>query len=474
MLPLRQVPGTYGLPFFGAISDRHDFFYRQGRDEFFSSRIRTYNSTVFRTNMPPGPFVSSNPRVVALLDAVSFPILFDNDKVEKRNVLDGTFMPSTSFTGGYRVCAFLDTTEPSHALLKRFYLHLLSSRHNSFVPLFLTSLSDLFSGIDDEFSRNGKSSFNTFSDQMSFNFVFRLLCGPNSTPSETNLGSDGPKIVMRWLAIQLAPLGTLGLPKILNYLEDFLLRTLPFPSWIVKSDYKKLYDAFSTAAASTLNEAERFGIKREEALHNIIFMAGFNAYGGMKSQFPILMKWVGSAGAGLHKQLADEIRAVVESEGRITLGALDKMTLTKSVVYEVLRIEPTVPYQYAKAREDLVVHSHDAAFEIKKGEMIFGYQPFATKDPRVFVNPEEFVGHRFVGEGEKLLKYVYWSNGRETEDSTQDNKQCPAKNLVVLMCRLLLVEFFLRYDTCTVEIGNSSSNLGASVTLTSLTRATGN
>ena len=53
------------------------------------------------------------------------------------------------------------------------------------------------------------------------------------------------------------------------------------------------------------------------------------------------------------------------------------------------------------------MHSHDAAFKIKKGELIFGYQPFATTDPKVFEDPEEFMSHWFVREGEKLLKYVY-------------------------------------------------------------------
>ena len=43
---------------------------------------------------------------------------------------------------------------------------------------------------------------------------------------------------------------------------------------------------FTTA---TLDEAvEKFKINRDEALHNLIFMAGFNAYGGMKSQLKIV------------------------------------------------------------------------------------------------------------------------------------------------------------------------------------------
>ena len=100
--------------------------------------------------------------------------------------------------------------------------------------------------------------------------------------------------------------------------------------------------------------------------------------------------------------------------------------------------------------------------------MIFGYQPFATNDAKVFDNPKEFVGHRFVGKGQKLLKYVYWSNDRETNNPTVENKQCPGKDLVVLLSRVMLVEFFLRYDTLTVEIGTGMGS-APSVTFTSLT-----
>ncbi|KAL2465592.1 Allene oxide synthase [Abeliophyllum distichum] len=100
------------------------------------------------------------------------------------------------------------------------------------------------------------------------------------------------------------------------------------------------------------------------------------------------------------------------------MGAMERMPLMKLVVYEALRIEPPVASQYAKAKWDFVVESHDAAFRIKEGEILFGFQPFATKDPRIFHRPEEFLPDRFVGEnGEKLLKYVVWSNGPETERS---------------------------------------------------------
>ncbi|KAI7756247.1 hypothetical protein M8C21_009195 [Ambrosia artemisiifolia] len=464
-LSLREIPGTYGTAFFGPIKDRYDYFYNQGKDEFFRKKIQKYNSTVFRTNMPPGPFISSDPRVVAVLDSKSFTILFDNSKVEKKNILDGTYMPSLSFFGGYRVCAFLDTDESNHHTLKSFFLTFLANSHKKFIPYMRTGLTEMFENIETEITDKKSSDFNVHSDNMAFGFVFRLVTGTN--PLETKVKSKGPATIATWLALQLAPLGTSGLKFIPNFIDD-IIHTVRLPFFVIKSGYKKLYNAVYDSATTLLDEAEKSGINREEACHNLVFLAAFNAFGGMKVLFPSLMKWISSAGESLHSRLAEEIRSVVKTEGDVSFSTLEKLPLTKSTVYEVLRIDPPVPFQYATAREDIIIESHDSAFEIKKGETIFGYQPFATKDPKVFNNPEEFVADRFVGEGEELLKYVYWSNARETENPSADNKQCPAKDLVVLCCRLMLVEFFLRYDTFTAD--TEVSGFGASVKITSLTK----
>jgi hydroperoxide dehydratase len=68
--------------------------------------------------MPPGPFISQDPNVIVLLDAKSFPVLFDSSKVEKKDLFTGTYTPSLALTGGYRVLSYLDPSEPNHAKLK--------------------------------------------------------------------------------------------------------------------------------------------------------------------------------------------------------------------------------------------------------------------------------------------------------------------------------------------------------------------
>ncbi|KAK8696243.1 hypothetical protein V6N13_001379 [Hibiscus sabdariffa] len=104
--------------------------------------------------------------------------------------------------------------------------------------------------------------------------------------------------------------------------------------------------------------------------------------------------------------------------------------------------------------------------------MLFGFQPFATKDPKIFERAEEFVPDRFKGEaGEKLLKYLLWSNGPETENTTVGNKQCAGKDFVVLVSWLFVAQLFKRYDTFEIELGEAPSGAAPAVTITSLKRA---
>ena len=151
-------------------------------------------------------------------------------------------------------------------------------------------------------------------------------------------------------------------------------------------------------------------------------------------------------GPELHARLATEVCAVVPPPGTtITLSDVEKMPLVKSFVWETLRMNPPVEFQYGRARRDTVVESHDAAYEVKKGEMVFGYQPLATRDERVFQRGREFVPDRFAvcsddDERRRMLEHVVWSNGPETGAAAEGNKQCPGKDAVVAVGRLMVAE----------------------------------
>ncbi|KAL2894740.1 Allene oxide synthase 1 chloroplastic [Bienertia sinuspersici] len=466
-LPVKKIPGDYGLPIIGPIKDRHDYFYHQGRDEFFKSRIQKHKSTVFRVNMPPGPFISSDPHVVVLLDGKSFPTLFDTNKVDKKDVFTGTFTPSLHLTGGYRVLSYLDPCEPNHEKLKRIMFKLVSSTRHRVFPEFQSSFSHLFDTLENHLATQGKANFNEANDQAAFNFLARAWYGVD--PSHSDLGTNGPTIVSKWVLFQLGPILSLGLPKLI---EELTIHSFRLPFFLIKKDYQKLYNFFYQNSTQFLEEASQLGISRDEACHNLIFTTCFNSFGGMKIFFPNMIKQIGRAGVNLHRRLAEEIRSAVRSNGgKISMSVMEQMPLMKSVVYESLRIEPPVPLQYARAKNDMIIESHESAYQVKKGEMLFGYQPFATKDPRIFDRAEEFVPERFMGEeGEQKLRYVLWSNGPENEETSVHNKQCAGKDFVVLVSRLLIVELFMRYDSFEIDVGTSP--LGAKITVTSLKRAT--
>lgn len=274
-LPLREIPGSYGISFFQPIKDRLEYFYGTGgRDEFFRSRAEKYNSTVFRANMPPGPFVSSNSKVIVLLDAKSFPILFDVSKVEKKDLFTGTYMPSTKLTGGYRVLSYLDPSEPRHAQLKTLLFFMLKSSSNRVIPQFETTYTELFESLEIELAKNGKAAFNDVGEQAAFRFLGRAYF--NSNPEETKLGKEGPKLISLWVLFNLSPQISLGLP---SFLEEPLLHTFRLPSFLIKSSYQKLYNYFEPVATQVIEQAETLGIPKDEALHNILFAVCFNTFG---------------------------------------------------------------------------------------------------------------------------------------------------------------------------------------------------
>ncbi|KAJ7565824.1 hypothetical protein O6H91_02G076700 [Diphasiastrum complanatum] len=447
-LPTKEIPGGYGPPFFGALSDRLDLIYNPaGPDAFFESRMKKYNSTVFRVNIPPGGIFFPDPRVIMLLDQKSFPVLFDTTKVDKTDIFTGTYMPPVSCTGGFRVLPYLDPSEERHTKLKGFCFEILKSNASKWFPEFHKAFMEAGTIWDSQLTSDGRANFSDATDEFALNFLLRSIVNRDPTiRGEVDLGDNPASLLVPWIAFQLYPIIPLGiLPK---YVEDFIFHNFQLPFWPVKGYYDKLYKFFKTYGTEAIDIAvTKFDLHREDAIHNLIFFVCFNTHGGIKRLFPSIVRHISDAGAELQQELAQEVQSAVKSHGGLTPKALGSMPLVESTVYEVLRIEPPVAYQYGRAKNDLIIESHDAAYKVKKGEMLGGYQPCATRDPKVFANPKAFLPKRFLGdEGQRLLQYVLWSNGQETSEPTVSNKQCAGKNFVVLISRLFVAELFSRYD----------------------------
>ncbi|KAJ7525535.1 hypothetical protein O6H91_17G055200 [Diphasiastrum complanatum] len=440
--PQESIPGSYGAPFIGALRDRLDFFWFQGEDEFFRKRKERYGSTIFRVNFVPGM------PGIALLDQKSYLVLYDPTKVDKHDTFVGALLPKTDFTGGYRVLAYLDPLHPKHAILKSFIMELIKSNSSRILPEFATAFSETFNQMETALSEGREANFSSSVKMLVLDFLLRAIVhrDPRAVGAAA-LGDDGPSLLESWIAVQFAAIAQAGLPPIL---EEIFLHSFPLPFSLIRANYQRIYSFFDTYAIEALDVAkERFDLERDEATHNLIFAIGVNAWLGLIKLLPSIIFYVGKNNSHLHDKLRGEIRAAVASNGgRLSPKAIESMPLVRSTVLEVLRLASPAKYQYARARKDLIIESHDASFVVKKGELLCGCLSMASRDPVIFENPDSFIPERFEGgDGEKLLPHLLWSNGPEHLHTTSQNKQCAGKDLVILIASLLLAHIFIRYDT---------------------------
>ncbi|KAJ9686478.1 hypothetical protein PVL29_015402 [Vitis rotundifolia] len=448
--PVRTIPGSYGWPVLGPIADRLDYFWFQGPETFFRKRIDKYKSTVFRTNVPPSfPFfVDVNPNVIAVLDCKSFSFLFDMDVVEKKNVLVGDFMPSVKYTGGIRVCAYLDTAETQHARVKSFAMDILKRSSSIWASEVVASLDSMWDTIDASVAKSNSTSYIKPLQRFIFQFLTKCLVGADPSVSP-EIAESGYVMLDKWVFLQLLP--TISV-NFLQPLEEIFLHSFAYPFFLVKGDYRKLYDFVEQHGQAVLQRGEtEFNLSKEETIHNLLFVLGFNAFGGFTIFFPSLLSAL-SGKPELQAKLREEVRSKIKPGTNLTFESVKDLELVHSVVYETLRLNPPVPLQYARARKDFQLSSHDSVFEIKKGDLLCGYQKVAMTDPKIFDDPETFVPDRFTKEkGRELLNYLFWSNGPQTGSPSDRNKQCAAKDYVTMTAVLFVAHMFQRYDSVTAS-----------------------
>ncbi|KAF6158645.1 hypothetical protein GIB67_040159 [Kingdonia uniflora] len=450
--PARTIPGSYGMPLIGPLSDRLDFFWFQGPETFLRKRMEKYKSTVFRTNIPPSsPFLGKvNPEMIAVLDCKSFSNLFDMELVEKKNVLIGDFMPSISYTGNMRVGVYLDTTEPQHSQVKNFSTDILKRSASIWVSEFLSNIDIMWGKIEKDLSASGSASIFLPLQTSLFRFLTKSLIGADPANS-SDIGDNGYIMLDKWLALQILPTQKIG---ILQPLEEIFLHSFAYPFALVSGDYKKLYEFVKKDGNEVVQRGiSEFGLTQDEAIHNLLFILGFNAFGGFSVFLPSLISTLGSDTTGLQAKLREEVKQ--KGGDTLSFASVKEMELVNSFVYETLRFNPPVPNQFARARKDFVMSSHDSSYQIRRGELLYGYQLLAMRDPKVFDNPETFIPDRFTGEkGKELLNYLFWSNGPQTGTPGPANKQCAAKDYVVLTACLFVADIFRRYNSFTATSGS--------------------
>lgn len=441
---VKQIPGSYDSPTAEEILQGFEYF--REIDDFFKRRVEKYESTVFKVYLPP------DNQLIVLLDGKSFPALFDLRIMEKKNVVLGNYKISPEYTGGHMSYGNLDPSEEKHHRSKNWWLQLVSKGRERYFPEFVRVFEELSVAIEKDLARNVKPCFTEHIEQLIFNFLCRSITSADPiAPGPASLGIKGPKLTKKWLGAMGGQItGCRAFPE---FLHDMTIHCVPRPFSVVSRYYDQLYNFMWTNATSALDLAEKqFRLNREEACVNLLISICGNSVQSMAIVFNYMFKYIDDAGGQLQRDLAEEVRGTVQAHGGINGRAMANMALVRSTVYEVLRLEPPAAWQYARAKEDFLVESHDGRYAVKKGEMLCGYQPFATRDPKIFDRADEFVPNRFMGEGgEKMLKHLLWSNGRETDEPSADNKQCPAKDLVVMMAQLFLAHFFLRYDSFTLK-----------------------
>lgn len=195
-----------------------------------------------------------------------------------------------------------------------------------------------------------------------FTFLTKSIVGGD--PSTDNaIGENGFALLDSWLALQLLPITSIGF---LQPLEEIFLHSFPYPFVLVSGPYKKLYNFVEKQGKEVIERAtNEYGMTKEEAINNILFVLGFNAFGGFSIFLPTLITTVGRDKNGLREKLKDEVRRVLKgTNGELGFEAVKQMELVKSTVYEILRLNPPVALQYGRARNDFLLTSHDATFQV--------------------------------------------------------------------------------------------------------------
>lgn len=344
---------------------------------------------------------------------------------------------------------------PDHWLyeqIKNFAMDILKKSSRIWVKTMIEKLDTMWETLELDVSKSSASSYFVPLGKFLFSFLTRCIVGADISTSP-EIADSGFIILAKWLGLQLIPTINIG---IIQPFEELFLHSFAYPFWLVQSDYNKLVEFVKKEGKETVQRGQNeFNLTEEETVHNLLFILGFNAFGGFALFFNSLLSNLGD-NANLQEELRKEVREKIGKDKKnLNFESVKELEMVQSFVYETLRLNPPVPSQFARARKDFKLMSHDSVFEIKKGELLYGYQPIVMRDSKVFDDAENFVLERFTKEkGKEMLNYLYWSNGPHTGMPSESNKQCAGKDIVTLTASLFVANMFQRYDSVTISSGS--------------------
>lgn len=401
---LREIPGSYGLPVIGLISQTRESL--RGWENFYRSRQERYRSTVFRTHM--------GLKAISVTDHQAIQKLFDVELVSK-NFGFGPLVPGRRLVGDITPTVFSNDEE--HDRQKRFLLAMQASRAPSMIPT-LEKWTDIYL---EKWEKAGSFDWSAGIQDLMGDFLYEWAFGVNP---------GGGHLFEEWTSNLFTPirinLPGLGFSKALRAFEKMIALIRGSPNFPELAEL-----------------AREEGFDEEKAAKVLLFAFSWNAWAGMQTYMRSVVSEF-SLWPEYRERARAEIDSVLGGAGGLGAAKLAQVPQVGHMLKEVFRMRPPVSFLYNKARKDFVLPSSTGSFAVKKGEILVGIIPFAQRDPTVFPDPDTFDPSRY--DDEQATANLIWSAGSYADSPTVKNKMCSGADIVGVMAKVIMIRLLQRYE----------------------------
>ena len=146
------------------------------------------------------------------------------------------------------------------------------------------------------------------------------------------------------------------------------------------------------------------------------------------------------------KKLRNEAQSIVKGD-ICTFDEAKELKYHTQVIYETLRLFPTVPSFPRECHKDVVLKS---GYDVPAGSFVFVSQNAMNRNPNVWERPNDFIPERFAGIGELAMgkpvgvpnfpnKFAFCPFGAA-------NRSCVGQRLAVLEANQILSSLILRCE----------------------------